>query len=200
MKRIFLSVAAVFAFGFANAQDGADTTGGKGFANGDTFVSGSLGFSSTSTGDVKDNTFTISPKAGLFVSDNIAVGVELAYTSRNEDDGIAPEIKTTAFGIGAFARYYATPASDFSFVAELGAGYLTAKQEQGAFDGKANGFVIALTPGVSYFISSNFALEASIGELSYNTVKPDATGAESTDTFNLNLDLTNVTFGLVYKF
>ncbi len=200
MKKVILSVAAVFAFGFANAQDATNTMDSKGFANGDTFMSGTVGFRSTSTGDVKESAFTIAPKAGLFVTDNIAIGVELAYLSNKTENGVDPEATSSGFGIGAFARYYATPASDFSFVAELGAGYITSKYEQGPIEGKANGFVVALTPGVSYFISSNFALEAQIGELSYNTTKPDVDGAESTDTFNINLDLSSISFGLLYKF
>ena len=74
------------------------------------------------------------------------------------------------------------------------------KEEQGPLEYEANGFNIGLAPGVSYFVSSNFALEASIGLLSYDTTKPDFDGAESTDTFDLNLNLNNISLGLVYKF
>ncbi|RZJ34381.1 MAG: porin family protein [Flavobacterium sp.] len=201
MKKIILSAAALFAFGFANAQDATTSTeGGKGFSNGDIFISGSLGFSSQSTGDVKTNTFTISPKVGFFLSDNIAIGGQIGYTSTKDEDGVSEDIKTNTFSVGAFGRYYATPASDFSFFAELGANYMTSKMEQGSAEAKSNGFGIALSPGLSYFIGSNWALEASIGALSYNTEKPDFDGAESTDTFGLNLNLTNVNVGVVYKF
>ena len=205
MKKIILSAAALFVFGFANAQDATTATGGgdaKGFAKGDIFMSGSAGFSSESTGDDKLNSFEISPSLGFFVSDNIAIGALLSYTSTKDETPGVEDIDTNALAIGVFGRYYATPASDFSFFGELGAAYVMAKQEQGSAEGKANGFVIAFSPGVSYFISSNFALEASIGELSYTTVKPDndLPGEESTDTFKLNLDLTDIMVGLVYKF
>lgn len=203
MKKIILTAAAIFAFGFANAQD-ATTTPAKGFSNGDAFISGSVGFSSTKTGDFKSNSFTISPKAGFFVSDNIAVGAQIGYTSSTQDDfnGFdVVEVKTNEFSVGAFARYYATPASDFSLFGELGVNYNTAKTEiEGTEVGKNNGFEIAVRPGISYFISSNFALEATIGALSYETSKPDADGAESTDTFGLNINLTDVNIGIVYKF
>ena len=56
MKKIFLTVAAVFAFGFANAQE-ATTDGG--FAKGDVFVTGGFGFSSEKTGDLKTNGFEL---------------------------------------------------------------------------------------------------------------------------------------------
>ncbi len=200
MKKIILSAAAVFAFGFANAQDATTTEGGKGFANGDIFITGGVGFSSESTGDIKENSFTIAPKLGFFVSENIAVGAMIGYTSIKEEDGISEDVKTNQFEVGAFGRYYTTPASDFSFFAELGVAYATMKIEQGDAEAKANGFGIELAPGISYFVGSNWALEAQIGALSYNTTKPDADGAESTDTFGLNLNMTNVTIGVVYKF
>lgn len=208
MKKIILSVAALFAFGFANAQDAKETTGGKGFANSDVFVTGSVGFSSTKTGDIKSNSFNVNPAVGFFVTDNIAIGGIIGYTSTTQDQFFADfggyeEVKTTAFNVGAFARYYATPASDFSFFGQLEADYVTSKSELTDFDGsdiKSNGFAVELAPGVSYFISSNFALEAQMGSLSYMTIKPDYDGAESTNTFDLNVNLTDIKLGLVYKF
>ncbi|MNY83339.1 hypothetical protein D3C86_2260380 [compost metagenome] len=53
---------------------------------------------------------------------------------------------------------------------------------------------------MSYFVSSNFAIEAGLGVLNYTSEKPDVDGAEARNTFNLNLDLSNVNFGVVYKF
>jgi opacity protein-like surface antigen len=205
MKKIILSAIALVAFGFANAQDATTATGGKGFANGDVFISGSVGFSSSSTGDFKSNSFNITPMVGFFVSDNIAIGGMIGYASSTQDefDGLDIfEVKENTFSVGAFGRYYTTPSSDFSFFGELGIAYATSKQEVEGVDGesKTNGFGFALSPGVSYFISNNFALEASIGALSYTSAKPDADGAESTDTFGLELNLTDIQLGLVYKF
>lgn len=200
MKKVILSVAALFAFGIASAQEVKETAGGKGFAKEDLFISGTVGFSSQTTGDFKTNTFTIAPSVGLFVTDNIAIGARVGYMNSKVESPLVSDVTTSALMVGAFGRYYATPSSDFSFFGELAANYASAKVENGSGTGKANGFNIALAPGVSYFISNNFALEASIGVLSYDTVKPDYNGAESTDTFNLNLNLDNVNLGLVYKF
>lgn len=198
MKKLILSAAALFAFGFAQAQE--TTEGGKGFSNGDIFMTGSVGFSSTSTGDDKANEFTFSPSAGMFVTDNIAIGLELSISSATEEDGFSDELKTSQVGIAAFGRYYTTPASDFSFFAQLGVGYVSVKAEQGPNEIKANGFGVEFNPGVSYFISENFALQATIGALSYSSVEPDFDGAESTDNFELNLNLSDIQLGLVYKF
>jgi outer membrane protein len=165
-------------------------------------MTGRLGFSSESTGDIKENSFSIAPTFGFFVSNNIAIGAFVSYGSTVNEAPDEDDLETSSIGFGMFGRYYVTPASDFSFVAELGGGYVMAKQEQGVLEGKANGFLIAFTPGINYFISDHFALEASIGELSFSSVKPDndLPGEESTDTFNLNLDFTDIMIGLVYKF
>lgn len=201
MKKVILSVATVLAFGIASAQDADKTSGGKGFANGDLFMTGTVGFSSEKTGDFKTNTFTIAPSAGLFVTNNIAVGLNIGFTSAKEEDPIDGDVDTTLFGIGAFGRYYATPANDFSFFGQLGFNYFTGKQEfEGGGELKVDGFEIALRPGISYFVSEHFALEASIGALRYETSEPDTDGAESTDTFELGVDLTEINFGLLYKF
>lgn len=188
---------AVCAFGFANAQDTTtESAGGKGFANGDIFISGSLNVSSTKDGDLKTSSFGIMPKVGFFVADDIAIGGQVGFmTSKDE-----AENKTNTFNVGAFGRWYGTPASDFSFFAELGVNYRNSKFTDDATDTdtKSSGFGIALSPGVSYFISSNFAMEASIAALTYDSNKPDE--GDSATSFGLNANLTNVSIGLVYKF
>ena len=84
MKKIFLTVAAVFAFGFANAQEATTTDGG--FAKGDLFLSGGIGFSSEKTGDVKSSGFNFSPAIGYFISENIALGARLDINSGKEEN------------------------------------------------------------------------------------------------------------------
>ncbi|MEO7976077.1 outer membrane beta-barrel protein [Flavobacterium sp.] len=197
MKKIVLSAVAILAFGFANAQD---STGGKGFANGDVFISGSVGFSSIKEGDVKTSGFVVAPKVGFFVTDNIVLGGAIGFQGTTVDDGIGEDVKTNTISAGLFGRYYATPSSDFSVFGELGVNYLSSKEDDGVTEDKLNGFNIVLAPGVSYFISDHFALEAAIGVLSYETEKPDVDGAESRNTFNLGLGLDDITLGLVYKF
>ncbi len=197
MKKIILSVAAVFAFGFANAQDN-EGTGTKGFANGDVFITGAVGIGSVSFGDNKETSFEIAPSAGLFVTDNIAVGVRLGYTSdKAEVDGLGDTMDDTTLSVGAFGRYYATPSSDFSFFGELAFNYNSLEDKLA--DNKANGFDLVLAPGVSYFISDNFAFEATFGILGYETMKPDGAD-DSQNSFNFGLDMRDVRLGLVYKF
>ena len=201
MKKLILSVAAVFAFGVASAQDTA-TEGGSGFAKGDVFMTGAVNFSSskyTADGNFKENGFTIAPSIGFFVTENIALGAGISYnsTSVEEIEG-ADETKTSTIGFEVMGRYYFTPANQFSVFGQLSVGY--ASTDFDAADVKVNGFGIGAAPGVSYFISDNFALEASWGVLSYASAKADVDGAEASNDFQFGLDLTNINFGLVYKF
>lgn len=206
MKKILLSAVAVMAFGFANAQE---ATGTKGFAEGDVFITGSVGFGSEKTGDAKTSQFNISPKAGYFVTSNIAIGVQLGYTSATDTEVVegpfgstTVDVDTNSFEAGAFGRYYFTPARDFSFFGQLSVGYASTKTEVEGVDGesKSNGFNLGLAPGISYFVSEHIALEATFGLLGYNTSKPDFDGAESTDTFNIGANFNDINFGIVYKF
>lgn len=193
MKKVILSVAAVFAFGFASAQE---TTEG-GFSKGDLFISGAVGFGSEKTGDLKTNDFIVAPKAGYFVTNNIAVGLAVGFESSKVDSGIA-DAKNNTFTVGAFGRYYFTPASKFSIFGELGVNYNSYDNEFPT-DSKGDGFGVAIAPGVNYFISKNFALEASFGILGFDTTKPDG-GGEKTNSFDFGLDTRDIRLGLIYKF
>ena len=199
MKKLLLSALAVCAFTFSNAQEDKTTENG-GVAKGDMMISGAFGISSTSTGDVKENTFTIAPRFSYFVSDNIAVGAKIGFTSTKEDDGSADDFKTTDLSFGAFARYYCSPATKFSLFAELGADFTSYKWEQGSADGDSAGFGLGIAPGVSYFLSDAFVIEASWGLLGYNTNDNGGNGADSTDKFELGLDTRDLTIGFAYKF
>lgn len=201
MKKIILSALAICAFTFSNAQETATETSTEsvGFAQGDMFISGSFGIMSTSTGDAKENSFTIAPRAAYFLSDNIAVGMKLGYMSEKGDDAAGVEnMDMSTLTVGAMARYYMTPASKFSLFGEFGVDYMSMDNKLAEY--KLNGFGLAVSPGVSYFVSSNFAIEATWGALGYSSVKGDWTDAESTDGFELGLNMESLNLGLLYKF
>ncbi len=195
MKKLMLTALAVVSFTFANAQDG---TTGEGFAKGDIFISGAVGYNSSESGDFEIKTFTISPRAGYFVSENIAIGARIGYQSNKQENGTT-ELDTNTFNAGAFGRYYFTPASKFSIFGEFGVDYLSSKTDNGTTDTTADGFSLGGGPGLSYFISNNFALETFWGALRYTSVKPEGAD-DSNNNFNFGADLDNITLGLVYKF
>lgn len=190
-------VGALALFAAVNAQE----TSTEGFAKGSTFITGAVGFGTTSEGNVTENVFTIAPSVGYFVTPNIAIGAKLGYTSLKNEEGSYEET-TDLLTAGVFGRYYWMPASKFSIFAELGADYrsLTEDDNITSNEYKSNGFAIQLAPGMNYFLNNNFALEAKVGVLGYSSDKPDYTGAEATDNFNIGLNLNDITLGLVYKF
>jgi len=199
MKKIILSAIAVCAFGFANAQDTTtESAGGKGFANGDIFVTGAVSIGSEKEGDIKTTSFEINPRVGFFVSDNIAIGGQIGYSSDKTDDDGTTTDEASTLSIGAFGRYYFTPASDFSLFGQLGLNYNTT--DHGDADYKTNGFDAGLGLGLSYFVSDNFAIEATFGALGFTSEKDDTDGAENQTSFDLGLDMRSIGLGLTYKF
>jgi outer membrane protein len=203
MKKVLLTAVAVFAFSFANAQD--SSASGSGFSKGNLFISGSVGVGSEKTGNEKINDFNFSPRAAYFVTNNIAVGVALGFDSRKNDDGVNTIIKDTQFSAGAFGRYYFTPSSQFSVFGQLGFDVNSTKTTTNvtglpSVESKSNGFGVALAPGVSYFLSNHFAIEAAWGVLNFNSNKPDVANADTTTNVNFGLNLNDLNFGLVYKF
>ena len=207
MKKVLFSAVALLAFGFANAQE--EVNGNGGFAKGDVFVSGAFTVSSAKTGDFKENSFEIAPKVGYFVTENIAVGATIGYQSNKLDNG-SDDVSNTGLGLGAFGRYYFTPASKFSLFAELGVDYTSYDNEYfvdtdgsiivpgTSFESKELGF--GLGAGMNYFVSSNFSIEAGVAVLGYSSNDNGGDGAEKTNTFSFGGDWRAVTFGVNYKF
>ncbi|CCG52724.1 Probable outer membrane protein precursor [Flavobacterium indicum GPTSA100-9 = DSM 17447] len=204
MKKVLLSAVALVAFTFANAQE--EKPAGNGFSKGDAFVSGALTLGSSKTGDFKANAFEIAPKVGYFVSENIAVGASVGYSSLKYDNGVA-DATNSGLALGAFGRYYFTPANQFSLFAQLGFDYNTLDSEFDANSGtvypdtfKTKEIGLGLSAGLNYFVSSNFSIEAGVAVLGYTSNDNGGNGADKTNTFAFGGDWRAVTFGVNYKF
>ncbi len=201
MKKIILTVVALSAFGFANAQNKKESN--LGFAEGDVFLSGALTFGSDSKiSNYKEDNFVFAPSVGYFVSDNIAVGVNLNVGSGSvQATSASGKNKTSTFAAGLAGRYYFTPASQFTLFAELGAAVGSVKSTPAiGTSNKVNDFGVALAPGLNYFVSKNFSLETKIAVLSYVSAKGDWNGAENASSIRLGGDWSAVSFGVNYKF
>ena len=108
MKKIILTVAAVFAFGFANAQDKDSGNSGQ-TAKGKWLIEANTGFGAiqgantslgySSQGDFK--ALSIGAEGGYFVMDNLAIKLGLGYNSA--DNGVA-DASGFAYKVGA--KYY----------------------------------------------------------------------------------------------
>lgn len=203
MKKL-LFAAAFVAFGLtANAQEEQTF----GFAEGDIIVEGNIGYNNTTDNNTeeKTNVFTIAPKAGYFVTENLAVGVELAYMSSTQEVAGTDTADMSSFGAGVFARYYFLDLGKrFKTYSELGLGFASSKDNLA--DVKANGFGAGLGLGINYFVKENIAINFGLSDvLSYNSTKLDVDGAESVNQFNANINVfenffQTAQFGLTFKF
>ncbi len=199
MRKIILSVIALLSINFTNAQSKIE-----GFSKGSIYASGSFGINYTSDKKVPttsmDNNF--SPSLGYFVTSNLAIGTKVNFgwlTTPGNDGGALYEVKSIKRGIGVFGRYYFTPANRFSLITNLGVDYNSTKPNKDSAL-KINEFSINVTPGINYFISNHFALEAGFGRLGYSSSKTNVYGVEPTREFGLDLDLSTISFGLTFKF
>ena len=199
MKKIILTAVALLAFGFANAQEGEKSANG-GFSKGDVFVTGAVTFGSTNDKDfdVKTNGFEIAPQVGYFLTENIAIGGKLGFASSKEETSGTDTEDMAGFTVGAFGRYYFTPANQFSLFGQLGLDY--SSMENKLADYKVNGIDAGLGLGMNYFVSSNFSIEAGVAVLGFSSEKADVTGADGKTGFNFGGDWRAVTFGVNYKF
>jgi outer membrane protein len=208
MKKIILSILAVAAFGTANAQEAKIE---RGFAKGDLFLSGAFTISSSKTGDFKVNFLEIAPRVGYFVTEKIVVGASIGYQSEKLDI-YGSDASNAGLGLGAFGRYYFTPANKFSLFAEFDIDYTSFDNEFFIVDGElvllpgpessieSNEIGLGLGFGMNYFVSSNFSIEAGVAVLGYSTNDNGGDGAEKTNTFSFGGDWRAVTFGVNYRF
>lgn len=202
MKKLSILALFVAGFVFTNAQE--ETT--YGFGQGDVFVEGNIGFNSTNdkNTDIKINSFEFNPKAGYFISEDFAVGVQLSIANETVDTSAA-EAKENAFGAGAFARYYFLELGQrFKTYGEFGLGFISYKSEFGSIESKASGFGAELGLGMNYFVTENIAIGFALSDiLAYNSYKQD--GGEAISEFNGNINVFNnffstAQFGLTFKF
>ena len=204
MKKIILTVAAVFALTFANAQDKKESTG-EGFSNGDLYLSGAAGFNSSKTGDFKTDSWTLSPGVGYFISDNLAIEGQLNLMGGKDyqdvlGDGDLYEVKTSGFGIAAGVKYFWTPASKFSLSIGGNLSYDSIKEDATGLGDRTRKVIGLNVPlGLNYFVSNDFALTTTWGGFGYSSDDNGGDGQEKTTGFNLGLDLSSISFGLLYK-
>jgi long-subunit fatty acid transport protein len=201
MKKIILTVATIFAFGFANAQEKKESS--EGFSKGAVFVSGAFSLSSIKDNnglEVKTNAFEIAPQVHYFLTENISLGLGVGFGSKKSENKSAKVSDDSTVSFGLAGRYYFTPASKFSVFGQLAAEYASTKDNLSKPELKVNGFGAGLGLGLNYFVSSNFSIETSLAVLEFASAKSNQTGAENVTVFGFGGDWRAVSFGVNYKF
>lgn len=198
---MLVAACAVFGLSNVNAQEIEPTYG---FEESSILLEGSLGFNSTKdkNTDTKTNGFSINPKIGYFLTEDLAIGVEGAFTSDTREVAGTDVSDDKTFGAGVFARYYFLDLGKrFKTYTELGLGYASIKDKIN--DIEADGFGAGLNLGINYFVTDNIAISFGLADLlSYSSAKVD--GGESVSGFNANLNVFNnffetAQFGLTFK-
>jgi hypothetical protein len=200
MKKLVFTAIAVFSLTFVNAQEEKqkESKNGVGFTKGDVFLTGSLGLHSYQD-DQKG--FNVAPSLGYFVSENIAIGTRVGYFSRTFENSSLSKVDNISADV--FGRYYFKPSATFSIFTELNAGFFNSTVEtinnNITSTYKSDGFRAGINPGISYFVSNHFAIEANFGLLNFTSNNPDSNGGPTTNNINFGLNLSSLNFGLIYK-
>jgi len=160
--------------------------------------------------------FSIMPKAGLFLSEKVAVGVEVSSSFSRVKSGVLSETTNSSFdfGGGPFVKYYAFQWNKFSVFGQgtlqLESSSSTIKTDISTIEGeKITGAYLRIFPGLAYDISDRISLETSLYFLrlnySYSVIKDGSqktrssgfsTGASLNDILSLNA----VVIGAIWKF
>lgn len=170
------------------------------------FVGGSLGFNyaggklddgNTIEDKTSTTTFSFAPKGGFFISDKVAIGLQLGLMSQKEKiPGVIERVNyTQTYGITPFGRYYALRLNKFALFAQadLGLYFGSTKNTVGSTTNKGpktttisfNAF-----PGIAYDLNETIALEAIIGGFNFGI-------SRSSEKLNDNKDIdTNIGFGV----
>lgn len=198
MKKIILSLVAVFAFSFANAQD---VPAGNGFVKGNKFVEGSLFIKS---GDNVQDSWSFNPSMGYMLDNKWAIGGRLNFGG---GDLINNSGKYSNIGVTAFARYYFLTlgaSKSFNAYGEVGLGYTSKTNDPDLGNKTTDGAMNAnVDLGMNYFFTSHWAVTFELANiLSYNSYNPENAGSSSDLEVNVNL-YKNIfdqpTFGLLYR-
>lgn len=127
---------------------------------GSIMIGGNAGFTSYKSGEFNASTISLSPLAGFFVTDRVAVGGQLTMLFYGGDaDG-------NTIGLSPLVRYYFNGSGSTRFFGQGTFSWLTSNPG-GDLDSES-GVGFGLGAGLDYFFNEHVALEALLG---YNSFK-----------------------------
>ena len=192
MKKLLLSALALCAFTFSNAQEKTTVEDVKDILlsrpttnlKGQKIVGGAIGFDKV---EGKKEEFSIAPKLGYFLEDDIEIGAAFGYTNIKEGGK-----KTKTFGVSPYARKYWMPEARFMPFAQGDVLLGWEEINNSGFDFK---WGINIRPGFMYRFSKRVAFDTTIGRIGYN----DNVGDDNSD-YGINLNLRDINLGVVIFF
>ena len=157
-------------------------------SKGTIMLNGNMYYSSQSYDnlDITYSTLRINPQAGYFIIDNLALNLDLSY------EKIDIGIDISRYGIGPNLRYYFDLKKYFPFISM---GYSFTSSSQDGSDYKQTGNQYILGAGISYLITKNVAVEASLN-YKFDEVKREYSGLYSDETLKSKI----IMFGVGFNF
>lgn len=199
MKKLFLAATvALMGVVGVNAQEQGEGLKGK------TFILGQVGYATENDGDSQE--YSILPAVGTFISPSVAVGGAIGYVGSKDDFGGGRVDKENLFIIQPFARKYWSVAENFHIFGQvavpIGFGKYTHEGGVvGSYDYKYSTYGVEVAPGLDYFFSPNWSIEATVGIAAWSSFKPKDGDATNDFAFGLNSGLVNgLKFGVKYVF
>lgn len=189
---------------------------------GTTFIGGNFGINSNNTSkntenESKNYSYSFSPKAGYFISDNFALGANLGISySKTKYIPSGIDNNMLSFGAGAFIRHYLTITERFRFFSEAALSWNTSKYKPAHNNEdvverytRYNTYSANLRPGLAFFPTKKWAIELSFPLFGYTRQsqkfisKEIGTSTDHTlisDGFNFGLSTQSPLIGVNYHF
>ena len=159
------------------------------------YAGGSVAFEAWSSqklaGDKSETVFKIMPEVGYNLTDEWAIGATVGYQS-DKFHGVN-SISESAFSIAPYARYTFAKLGKVNLFVDGGLAFTSASKSDWTE------LAIGLAPGLAVNVTDNLSFVSHIGFIGYDQLNPDGDDNNITK-FGLNLDSSNITFGLYYNF
>ncbi|RLD21576.1 MAG: hypothetical protein DRI71_08735 [Bacteroidetes bacterium] len=182
------------------------------------YVGGQFGFGSQKSTNFNNNRISkitvanISPEVGMFITDDITVGVAVNFSSEKDNNDIADTDydKLVLTSPVIYARKFWSIEDIFSAFVGLDFNFSTGNYKENRNDvlttlDKVSGFGVNLNVGIAYPLGERFTAVGKYGLVGYSstTLKDDAGTKQRTDSefgFNVNTLGSLFNIGLYYTF
>ena len=178
MKKILMTLAAVAMAATMNAQG---------------YIGGTMGIGSFKVGDADNETaYKFLPEVGYNINSDWAVGVSFGFTKGDlkvlKSDIDVAGARTTQ--INPYVRYTFVHSKYFNVFSDLGFGYAH-------INGMGDAYGLGITPGIALNLNEKVSFVTKFAYVGWQHAK---TNSVKTDFFGVDIDATNVQFGLYYNF
>jgi len=149
---------------------------------------------STTSTKFTSTQFSIIPKFGYFIVNNLALGLGIGYSGyTTKNDNNSNKVTNNSITLNPFGRYYLGINDKFKFFGELGFGLSYGKYHNPGYsqnyqDNNSRGLNIYLSPGFAFFPSDKVSIELSINGInfqSFNSNTNATTGNYTSNSFSL---------------